>query len=145
MKRSLFLAFLLFSGVGFCSFLLLQAKTFDFKAAKLFLKAHEDAFEKMRIRTKNMKERIDRQVFWCKFRVYPKWVKKCVACRLRDEMLAELQSLKEDLKAQAQSKAQLVHNDPMTLLIESIVKSMESELAKYDMLPVVEAVAKRKA
>ncbi len=123
----------------------LQAKSFDFNAAKLFLKAHEDAFEKMRTRTRNMKDRIDKQVFWCKFRVRPAWVKNCVACRLRNEMVSELVSLKEDLKQKAHAKEQFAENDPMTHLIESVVSSMESELSKYDMLPVVEAVAKRKA
>jgi hypothetical protein len=140
MKRWVLLAI----GVLSLSVVYLQAQSFDFQAAKLFLKAHEDAFEKLRLRTQQMKGRIDKQVFWCKLRVYPKWVKNCVACRLRDEMLSELGSLKDDLKQQALNNEKLAQNDPMTQLIESIVHSMEAELEKYDMLPVVEAVAKRK-
>lgn len=121
-----------------------KAYSFHFKAAKLFLEAHEDAFEKMRQRTRSLKDRIDKQVFWCKLRVYPRWVKQCVAVRLRNEMLAELKSLKKDLQSQMRFDKQLAQSDPMTHLIESVVKSMESELERYDLLPVVEAVAQRK-
>lgn len=139
-KGVLFISMLIVGSV-----LILQAKSFNFKADKMFKKAHADAFEKMRLRTEQMKDRIDNQVFWCKFRGRPKWIKHCVAGRVRDEMLAELNNLKSDLKQKAQVKATMNSSDPMAILIESLVSGMEAKLQEHDMLPVVEDVAKRKA
>jgi membrane protein CcdC involved in cytochrome C biogenesis len=126
------------------SVVFLEARRFDFKSAQLFLKAHQDAFEKMRIRTERMKERIDNRVFWCKCKVYPQWVKECVAIALRDEMLLELKQLKEDLKNQILNHPTADIDDPMALFIESMIKSMESQLKEYNMLPIVEKVAAKK-
>jgi len=126
------------------SVVFLQARRFDFKSAQLFLKAHQDAFEKMRIRTERMKERIDSRVFWCKCKVYPQWVKECVAVALRDEMLLELQQLKEDLRNQIVNHPTADFDDPMARFIEVMVQSMEDQLKEYNMLPIVEKVAAKK-
>jgi hypothetical protein len=104
------------------SVVFLQARRFSFEPARLFLKAHQDAFEKMRIRTERMKERIDNRVFWCKCKVYPQWVKECVALALRDEMLLELEQLKEDLTDQILNNPTADFDDPMALFIKRIIK-----------------------
>lgn len=119
---------------------------FDFQSAQLFLKAHENAFDKMRVRTQNMKQRIDKCVKTCKWRIIPSAVKNCVACKLKEEMTKELHSLKSDLHQLTNSETtqSQEHDNPMTHLMHAVIESIEAELEKHDMLPIVEAAAKKK-
>ena len=119
---------------------------FDFQSAQLFLKAHENAFENMKQRTQNMKQRIDKCVQSCKWRIIPSAVKYCVACKLKKEMTKELQTLKSDLHqlTNAEKIEPQEHDNPMTHLMHAVIESIEAELEKHDMLPIVEAAVKKK-